>query len=44
MADIFDALNNLHLQMQGGEVNILKVEEHLKAFKKKNTMKTMSRE
>ena len=35
MVDIFDALNNLNQQMQGGGVNIIEVEEHLKTFKKK---------
>ena len=34
MANIFDALNNLNLQMQGGGVNIIEAEEHLKAFQK----------
>ena len=34
MVDIFDALNNLNQQMQGGGVNIIEAEEHLKAFKK----------
>ena len=32
MADIFDALNNLNQQMQGGGVNIIEAEEYLKAF------------
>ena len=36
MADIFGALNYLNQQMQGGGVNIIKVEEHLKAFQKKS--------
>ena len=35
MVDIFDALNNLNQQMQGGGVNIIEAEEHLKAFQKK---------
>ncbi|CAL9696028.1 unnamed protein product [Knipowitschia caucasica] len=35
MADIFAALNHLNRQMQGGGVNIMEAEEHLKAFKKK---------
>jgi hypothetical protein len=35
MADIFDALNHLNRQMQGGGVNIIEAEENLKAFKKK---------
>ena len=35
MVDIFDALNNLNQKMQGGGVNIIEVEEHLKTFKKK---------
>ena len=35
MVDIFDALNNLNQQMQGGGVNIIKVEEYLKTFLKK---------
>ncbi|XP_063844736.1 protein FAM200C-like [Scylla paramamosain] len=30
MADIFDALNHLNQQMQGGGANIIKVEEKLK--------------
>ena len=33
MADIFGALNQ---QMQGGGVNIIEAEEHLKAFEKKS--------
>ena len=37
MVDIFDALNNLSEQMQGGGVNIIEVEEHLKTFQKKMT-------
>ena len=37
MIDIFDALNHLNRQMQGGEVNIIKAEENLKAFKKNAT-------
>ena len=32
--DIFDALNNLNQQVQGGGVNIIEAEVHLKAFKK----------
>ena len=32
MVDIFDALNNLSQQIQGGGVNIIEAEEHLKAF------------
>ena len=35
MADIFEALNHLIQQMQGGGVNIIEAEEHLKAFQKK---------
>ncbi|XP_039459195.1 protein ZBED8-like [Oreochromis aureus] len=35
MADIFAALNHLNQQMQGGGVNIIEAEEHLKAFQKK---------
>lgn len=35
MADIFAALNHLNQQMQGGGVNIMEAEEHLKAFQKK---------
>ena len=35
MLDIFDAFNNLNQQMQGGGVNIIEVEEHLKTFQKK---------
>ena len=35
MVDIFNALNNLNQQMQGGGVNIIEVEEHLKTFQKK---------
>ena len=35
MADIFDALNNLNRQMQGGGVNIIEAEENLNAFLKK---------
>ena len=35
MVDIFDALNNLNQQMQGGGINIIEAEVHLKAFKKK---------
>ena len=35
MVDIFDALNNLNQQMQGGGVNITEAEEHLKDFQKK---------
>ena len=38
MVDIFDALNNLSQQMQGGGVNIIEVEEHLKTFQKKNDL------
>ena len=34
MLNIFDALNNLNEQMQGGGVNIIEVEEHLKTLKK----------
>lgn len=33
MADIFNALNHLNQQMQGGEVNIIEAEENLKAFR-----------
>ena len=33
MANIFEALNQ---QMQGGGVNIIEAEEHLKAFQKKS--------
>ncbi|CAI9735019.1 Hypothetical predicted protein [Octopus vulgaris] len=33
MADIFEALNHLNRQMQGGGVNIIEAEENLKAFK-----------
>ena len=29
------ALNNLNQQMQGGGVNVIEVEEHLKTFQKK---------
>ena len=36
MAVIFDALNNLNQRIQGGEVNIIAAEEHLKALKKKH--------
>ena len=36
MADIFGALNHLNQQMQGGGVNIIEAEEHLKAFEKKS--------
>ena len=35
MADIFNALNHLNVQMQGGGVNIIEAEEHLKAFQMK---------
>ncbi|KAJ8393023.1 hypothetical protein AAFF_G00069270 [Aldrovandia affinis] len=35
MGDIFDALNHLNRQMQGGGVNIIEAEENLKAFQKK---------
>ncbi|XP_069563784.1 protein FAM200C-like [Brachyistius frenatus] len=35
MADIFDALNHLNRQMQGGGVNIVEAEENLNAFKTK---------
>ena len=35
MADIFDALNHLNRQMQGGRVNIIEAEENLTPFKKK---------
>ena len=35
MIDIFDALNNLNQQIQGGGVSIIEAEEHLKAFQKK---------
>ncbi|XP_054464244.1 protein FAM200C-like [Anoplopoma fimbria] len=35
IADIFDALNHLNRQMQGGGVNIIEAEENLNAFKKK---------
>ena len=35
MADIFDVFNNFNKQMQGGEVNIIEAEKHLKAFQKK---------
>ena len=35
MADIFEALNHLIQQMQGGGVNIIEAEEHLRAFQKK---------
>ena len=35
MADIFDALNHLNQQMQGGGVNIIEAEENLRAFQKK---------
>nr|XP_024655565.1 protein ZBED8-like [Maylandia zebra] len=38
MADIFAALNHLNRQMQGGGVNIIEAEEHLKAFQKKLTL------
>ncbi|XP_039903019.1 protein ZBED8-like [Simochromis diagramma] len=38
MADIFTALNHLNQQMQGGGVNIIEAEEHLKAFQKKLTL------
>ena len=37
MIDIFDALNNFNQQIQGGGVNIIEAEEHLKAFQKKMT-------
>ena len=36
MAGIFGALNHLNQQMQGSGVNIIKAEEHLKAFEKKS--------
>ena len=36
MTDILGALNHLNQQMQGGRVNIIKAEEHLKALKKKS--------
>ena len=43
--DIFGTLNHLNQQMQGGGVNIIEAEEHLKAFEKKNrTMETTNRE
>ena len=32
IVDIFDALNNLNHQVQGGGVNIIEAEVHLKAF------------
>jgi len=32
MTDIFDALNYLNRQMQGGRVNIIEAEENLKEF------------
>ena len=35
MADIFDALNHLNQQMQGGGVNIIDAEENLRSFQKK---------
>jgi len=35
MADIFDALNHLNCQMQGGGVNVIEAEEKLSAFRKK---------
>ena len=35
MADIFDALNHLNCQMQGGGVNVIGAEEKLSAFRKK---------
>ena len=34
MADIFDAINHLNKQMQGGGVNIIDAEENLRSFKK----------
>ena len=34
MVDIFDALNNLNQQVQGGRVNIIEAEVHLKSFQK----------
>ena len=37
MANIFDALNNLNLQMQGGGLNIIEAEKHLRAFERKIT-------
>ena len=36
MADIFGALNHLIQQMQGGGINIIEAEEHLKTFQKKS--------
>ena len=44
MVNIFDALNNLNQQMQGGGVNIIEAEEHLKAFKKNALMETTNGE
>ena len=35
MADIFNSLNHLNQQMEGGGVNIIEAEENLKAFRKK---------
>lgn len=35
MADIFNALNHLNQQIQGGGVNIIEAEENLRAFQKK---------
>ena len=44
MVDIFDALNNLNQQMQGGGVNIIKVEEYLKTLKKNELTETTNGE
>ena len=35
MADIFDAIDHLNCQMQGGGVNVIEAEEKLSAFQKK---------
>ena len=44
MADIFDALNHLNRQMQGGGVNIMEAKENPKVFKKATFMETTNRE
>ena len=43
MADIFDALNNLNQQMQGGGVSIIEAKKYLKAFQKKRITKRKRR-
>jgi len=43
IADIFDALNYLNRQMQGGGINIIEAEENLKAFKRATFMETTNR-